>query len=154
MLAILASAPAGAILFRVRGGLIPGIGTSVSRLIWSAGMAGFAVAAHGDWWLASLAPVFFLGCIFGFPACIDLGRNEGEFRKDFALLTLRGLWFTLPCAPLLWWFGHGWWFGFVGLAMAVLYEAGWRLPDFKYLRQTEKGEALFGALCGVALCFV
>ena len=150
---IVASALAGAVAFRIRGGMLgpflPWFGTTLSRLAWALSMGGVAFWA-GGWRVALVAaPVAFLGSVFGWWSGLNpdyhgpiVGRNE----------------------PWSWW--RMAWRGFVfapfiGLACPALYWIGWRLRDQQHRpwskhwwRAQEPGEVLFGAWCGIGVYLV
>jgi hypothetical protein len=156
MMTVIVCALAGAVLFRVRGGLLDlwhiDIGTVRGRIAWSS--LGVLVALLAvDWRLVGLCPLLLAGTFMGWPRSIDMGRNEGEWQVDFYAHMGRGIFFTLPCAPLLWLVTGNDWFGYVGLLAGPLYELGWRTPSKipGFLRGAEMGEAYFGAAIGAAL---
>ncbi len=153
------SALIGGFLFRVRGGALPTGSTTIARLIWSVGMAALAVAlsyAGGvwamNWWLLTLVPAFFLGCLCPWWNSIDMGRNEGTFWKDFLVMMGRGVLWVLFAAAGLGLLGYSAMYVFAGLLCPVCYTIGWRLPNTKWIKQgTEYGEILFGMVCGAGL---
>lgn len=148
--------PAGAILFRVRGGLWDLGSTTLGRAIWAVGMTALAVAASFDWWLLLLAPALFVGCVLPWWGSIDMARNEGAWLVDAVLQTARGVLWVLPAGAVLWW-AAGWLPAALavlpGLICAACYEAGWRIPSRTrgFARGAELGEVLFGAAIGAGL---
>lgn len=157
MIAAIAGAFAGAALFRLRGDVLIskllGVknATTEGRLAWAIPMAGLAALAAGDWRLLALAPALFLGSVFGWwGKSMDLARGEGKYWSDFAWLAARGSMWTLPAGLVLWWLGHPWWFGLVGITCPLAYEIGWRIED-KAKTQGAPYETVFGAVLGAAL---
>lgn len=150
----------GAVGFRIRGGLLgdygSSVGTTVSRIIYSVGLAVVITLLSGNWWLGLLAPALFLGCVLPWWQSIDMARDKGKWSTDFVLQSARGLLFTLPAGAVLWWLGYEWWPGLVGLSAGFLYEIGWRIPSkVKGLeRGSPIGEALLGAVIGGSLAAV
>jgi hypothetical protein len=161
ILAALVCASSGAILFRIRGGLlgdygIRGVGTTASRLIYAIVLAGALAILGGNYWLGLLAPAFFIGCALPWWQSIDMGRDKGNRAKDFILQSARGAIFTIPAGAVLWGLDLPWWPGLAGLSAGVLYEIGWRIPS--KVRGLERGspigEALLGAVIGLAFGIV
>ena len=156
MIEIIAGSLLGAATFRLRGDVfiskLLGVknATTEGRLVWAIPMAGLAALAAGDWRLLALAPALFLGSIFGWYSAMDLARGEGNYWRDFAVLALRGLVWTLFCGPVLWWFEYPWWFAFAGLLCPLAYEIGWRIED-KTRSQGAPYETVFGAMLGGTL---
>jgi hypothetical protein len=145
----------GAVLFRIRGGLlgdfgIRGVGTVASRGIYAVGLALATAALMGDYRLALLAPALFVGCVLPWWKSIDIGTNEGNPWRDALLTSLRGILFTLPAGVVLWWLGYQWWPGLVGILAGPLYALGWQVPSKVrgFERGSAIGEALLGAIIG------
>jgi hypothetical protein len=149
----------GAVLFRVRGGMFAiGWGTQGGRGAWAIGMTllcGY-LAGWTDWRLALLAPALFIGTVPGWWMSLGLGRTAVTARwidwyawlRDVQVMAARGLWFTIPALPVLWWTGHDWWPALVGILCPICYQIGWILP-FRH-RGPVWGEVLFGAVLGAA----
>lgn len=152
----------GAVLFRVRGGLLGDYGilgngtTGISRIIYAASLAAFIVLLTWNLWLAALAPALFVGCVLPWWGSIDMARDKGKWFRDFILQSARGLLFTLPAGVVLWWLGYEWWPGLVGLSAGLLYELGWCIPSKVKGLETGSpiGEALLGAVIGGSLAAV
>jgi len=142
--------------FRLRGSEIwdrwTRTGTSGGRALW-AGVAGLSLYSVSLDPMAAIALLLlYFAAIIGWPASIDLGRNEGTWARDFALMLARGLLFTLPAGAVMI-HAQGWAFlpfALSGLLAAPLYEIAWRVPvRWDYLRQGPPlGEFLFGAAIG------
>ena len=148
----------GGYTFRIRGGLLERYikSTLVARLFWVFGACLVAILGlnHSDnaWgvqWYDLLFPLLiFVGCFPGWYNSLDLGRVEGSRWKDRAIMTIRGLWWTLPAGIFLWWFGYSWWWGLMGLCNPLVYEACWRWAPAP---ETEWAEYIFGAFLGSTL---
>jgi len=166
---------AGAFLFRLRGGWPPLGSTFLARITYAIGFAvGAALLAEDARMLVLVAP-FYFGAIFPWFNSIDLGRNEGSWEKDAALMAFRG--FIFAAAPALFFpfiFGvvwalntlfdwhiylapihFGWWYAAVGFLCPFCYELGWRTMSTirNFERGTPLGEVYFGAIMGGALAF-
>ena len=140
---------------RIRGGLFPTGSTTIARAIYSAALTGAALVSTGpDWWLAFLFPAFWLGAILPWFDAIDLGRNDGSFWPDFAILAARGPAWTAPAAGVLYGLDHDhWWIVLIaGLACPVAYALGWTIRSTRRGAHTgpELAEWIFGAVIGVA----
>jgi hypothetical protein len=98
---------------------------------------------------SALAVAAWIGCLAPWWDSLDLGRQEGTWLRDFAWHTLRGaLWVAPIWLVVLLSFGSWWPLAVVALLCGIVYELGYRLWPAK---GTEVGEALFGALIGLAL---
>lgn len=154
-----AGALLGAILFRIRGGLLGDygaeLGTIVSRLAWAIGLASGGALVAWDWLILLIAPGLFVGCVIGWPSSIDMGRNEGTWLRDALGMLWRGPLWTVPAGATLVLVGypHGYWFAASGLLCPVCYELGWRVPySAKWaVDGSAWGEIIFGATIGAAL---
>jgi hypothetical protein len=165
------AAGAGAIAFRIRGGLLSDrwkISGQLQRGVYAAIMAAVMLAAGWPWpvagWrLALLGCAFlaawFLGAVaFGTFGAIDAGRVEGNAVRDGFLNALRGVLYALPAAAALAGFRaslgdtHGAWMAAVMLAagacQGLAYEAAWRIRPRHERRPTELAEFLTGACLG------
>lgn len=149
-------ATACAAAFRLRGDAIwnewTGTGTTGGRFLWAGVVSLCLFAAGAGWWSLAALPVVFACAVPGWPASIDLGRNEGTWQKDFALMTVRGALFTVPAGALLVWQVGPQFIPFAlsGVFAGAAYELGWRLPiKWEYLRQGPPfGEFCFGFVVG------
>jgi len=146
----------GALLFRIRGGLqqIKLPTTTAGRLAWSIGMPLLAYGLRRDLGLMAMAPAFFLGAVVGMHGFIDMGRNEGTLRGDALTALWRGPVFVWPAAGVIWLLGYAWVpLGIAGLLCPACYALGHWLPAGPrgLSGGAEKGEALFGAVVGIAL---
>jgi len=126
----------GAATFRLRGDAIvarvlgKASATTEGRLIWAVPLSIFATLIAWDWRLLALAPALFLGCLPRWWNSFDLGRGEGTWTRDAFVLTLRGVWWTLPPGVVLGALDYDWWFiPFGGLAAVPAYEAGWQAME-------------------------
>jgi hypothetical protein len=119
--------------------------------VWAIPLPILASFAASDWRLLALAPALFIGATFSWWGdAMDWGRNGGSYWAKFGWLALRGPVFTLFCGPVLWWFGHSWWFALAGLICPIAYEIGWRIED-RTKSQGAPYETVFGACLGGAL---
>lgn len=123
-----------AIAFRLRGSALfdkwTHTGTMGGRGLWAIVAGGCFAAIHGQWIGILAVPAFFLGSIPGWPDSIDLGRNEGEFWRDFWGQTWRGAVFLAPAAPIAWLVGAAWWpYLIAGALCGAIYWACWEV-DF------------------------
>lgn len=161
MLAVLA-APLGGLLNRVRGGLWgdvirarlwAGYGTQGGRGVFALATAMFAVLTAWDWRLGGLAPLVFVGLVFGWLKSADVGRDRDRPRLvEGAIMTARGLVMTAPAGAFLWWLGYGPWLIPAGMALGLLYELGHRTPDrFGVDRGMEWAEVFTGLWLWLAL---
>jgi hypothetical protein len=100
-----------------------------------------------------------IGCLLPWWGTIDMGRKEGNWFRDFVVITFRGALWTLPMAAV---FAYA---GLtavavslfaVGLAMGVWYEAGWRTPSTcpGFSQGSELGELYFGFAYGLTLALL
>ena len=165
----LITALAGLVSFRVRGGwLVKLPSTQLARLVDALTVTVLflclAKVYYGRWdWANSLVVLVLSFCslIVGWFSSIDIGRNEGSPLKDFYILSLRGLFLTLPVG--LWLLVAGLWlpvaqyplmwlYGLSGSLAGVLYGISWNLNTplrfhGKYIGLEpgpEQGEALVG----------
>ena len=165
----LITALAGLVSFRVRGGwLVKLPSTQLARLVDALTVTVLflclAKVYYGQWdWANSLVVLVLSFCslIVGWFSSIDIGRNEGSPLKDFYVLSLRGLFLTLPVG--LWLLVAGFWlpvaqyplmwlYGLSGSLAGVLYGISWNLNTplrfhGKYIGLEpgpEQGEALVG----------
>lgn len=154
MIEVALSALAGAILFRVRGGMWLGHAPHwLTRGLWSVSMAIIVgVATDNIVACAVTFPAFFLGTVLPWWHSIDLGRIEGNTASDYALNAIRGWCFTALSGGVLWYLALPWQIGFVGLACPLCYTLGWLIPSRVQNLQKgpELGEAIFGAVLGAA----
>jgi hypothetical protein len=141
--------------FRVRGWAgfqrLTGRGATTARIVaWAIPCGLVAWGLHGHWYAgAAMAVAAWAGSLLGWWRSLDLGRHEGEWARDFALHTARGLLWTAPMALAAWLSGGlPWPLLAAGLLCGLAYEAGWRLAP---RRATEIGEVAFGAIVGAAL---
>lgn len=147
--------------FRLRGSALwdqwTGTGTTGGRLIWAGTVTLCLFVAGAKLWALAALPIMFLCAVPGWPASIDLGRNEGTWLRDFLIMTARGSLFTLPSGALLVWMVGPQFLPFAasGVLAGVCYEIGWRIPvRFEHLRQGPPlGEFIFGALIGGSIGF-
>lgn len=155
----------GAVAFRFRGGLWNTVikrGDFVGRMVFALACAAFVIPAHGLVAFAYVTAGLCAAACLPLGDSIDLGHVEGNWLHDRIILAARGTAYTAsPSAaaaiggavgivahPLPLWLAPA------GMAMWLCYEAGWRsplrIPGFAQ-GQTEIGEALFGAVLGIAL---
>ncbi len=155
----------GGLLNRWRGGWGPnpfGSGTTIRRVLFSVATAAWATVLLGaSWWAPVFALAFWVGLMPGWGRWMDLGRNNGEWDWDFAMLSLRGLFLTaLPAVPLYFWPGHDLsatlLFAGCGLFMGVCYELAYRIPSRvkNFQRGPELGEVVFGTWIWLVLALV
>jgi len=140
------AALAGALLFRIRGGLFVShlLPTWAGRMVWAIGATAVLAWLHQTWspWLIALVAALFVGCIPGWYGGFDLGRRGGRsYWRDASVLVLRGLWWTLPMLPVLPILDWSVWAAFVGVLTLPSYELAWRVFGG---RGPEFGEAIFG----------
>lgn len=132
-----------------------GTGTTGGRALWSVVVGACIWATYPSYLTLLTIPLLFAGAVPGWPGSIDLGRNEGTWGKDFALMTVRGLLFTFPAGAYMAWLVDPSYlvFAFSGALAGVLYEAAWRIPvKYEHLRQGPPlGEFLFGVAVGLSL---
>lgn len=153
----------GAFLFRVRGGLGGkrlGLDATEARLIFA---CLFGLMGAGLGWgrgheagLLLLPSAWFLSSLPGWFDALGMGRDGTSWGVDVAALLLRGLmWVFLPAALLGACGLSPWPLLLAGALCPLAYEMGWRLP-LKLpglLRGPEVGEAIFGALLGIAMAW-
>lgn len=148
----------GAIGFRLRGSALfeqwTGRGATTARIVcWAIPMALLADVPLE--WLPLLALAFFLGAIPGWYGSLDLGRDDGQVLKDWAIMTVRGVVWTAPPAAVMTFIDVPISFEllFVGLLCPVAYTIGWNTPsNINHIRQgPELGEVIFGAFIGASL---
>lgn len=147
MIDVIAGTILGGFGFRFRGGMFAnGLPHWVTRGAWS--LSAVVVPALTTPMLILGAPLLFLGTLIGWFSSIDLGRIEGVAWRDYLMNAIRGLMFTLPILPLLWYLGITLWPAFIGILCPLVYELGWRIPSKIKNLQTgpEIGELLFGML--------
>lgn len=150
----------GAVLFRVRGGLLPGLKSSMlSAAIWAVILAVLIAALAGDPFLWMLAGTLMLGESSGWGSYMRMGLRgtppdvpdnehwrhvlrwiglrDGSLNYDVAGMTLRGLEFSLPSAILLSGLGYD---GAMLLSMAVFfplaYLAAFHTPAGAWCQKT------------------
>lgn len=137
-------------------------GATTARLIWATSTAlpfvGMAIwLGLFSWQLLALPVTLWLGTIMGWQGSLDLARNEGHYWRDFAVMTARGLLWTLPTAALLTWVLWPtvvWPLLVAGALCAVLYEIAWRMPQSwkpPFAPGPEMGELFFGAAVGLSM---
>lgn len=155
--------PVGGLANRVRGGLggdairarlWAGYGTQGGRGVFALATALFAVLAAWDWRLGGLAPLVFIGLVFGWLKSADIGRDRDRPRLiEGAIMTARGLVMTAPAGAFLWWLGYGPWFIPSGMALGLLYELGQRTPIWRtgFNRGMEWAEVFTGLWLWLAL---
>ncbi len=98
---------------------------------------------------AAIGVAAWLGCLAPWWGSLDMGRQEGTWLHDFVMHTLRGALWVLPIwLAVMVAFGSWWPLLVVAPLCGVVYELGYRLWP---ARGTEIGEAVFGALIGLAL---
>ena len=123
------------------------------------------MTAMGMWcswslWMVIAFPLFFVAAVPSWFDAFDMGRSGGSYRRDFKMMMLRGLVWTVPpsLAPLvlgltevqsfsLWWV-----FAICGVAAPVIYELTWRVPALRI--HNAVGEFLFGLWLGGWWAFV
>ena len=171
LLYVLIQTVVSAFLNRVRGGWIGNLpfGATVARWIWAVGTSiPFVTMTFSldvfSWWLVGLPVALWLGTIMGWQGSLDLGRNEHTYWRDFAVMTARGLLWTMPSALFLswvFWSSVAWWVSWplfvTGAACALLYELAWHMPKTwrsPFAAGPEMGEWFFGAAMGLALALV
>lgn len=168
-LAVVLTASICALGFRIRGGLWNTKieqhihwGATTARLVaWATPTAVLSALWYGLAWY--LVPVLivaaWLGCLLPWFGCIDMGRQEGTWLRDFVVITLRGVMWTLPMAAVFANLGLGSAavaLAVVGLAMGIWYEAGWRTPSTRpgFSQGSELGELYFGFAYGLVLALM
>ena len=130
-------------------------GTIGGRVLWAVCVS-FCLFVTGCSILALAAvPILFLSAVPGWPQSIDLGSNEGTWKRDFLMMTMRGFLFTFPAGLLISIFHSSWFlvFGFSGFLAGVVYTIGSKIPiKLKHLEQGPAlSEALFGGLVGLSI---
>ncbi|MFN3612855.1 hypothetical protein, partial [Tepidimonas sp.] len=95
--------------FRLRGSALwdiwTGSGTTGGRIQYAATAALLLAALKVDMHLLALGPALWLGCVLPW-------WNHGLVPRDaesFAANASRGVFWLLPCAPVLWWAGYDGW---------------------------------------------
>jgi hypothetical protein len=140
----------GAMLFRGQGGVFnhiacwmagrnPTTTTLVSateaRVLYAVLMVTLQIDQMTLTELGMVAGALFIGALPGWPTPVDASQR-GAMWQNFLLLALRGLWFTAPAGAVLFFLGQDWWFGLVGLSLAVCYLIAEFIPsDIPLLRR-------------------
>jgi len=169
MVAVFVTSVVCGIGFRIRGGLwntviqqyIPWGATTARLVAWATPTAILSTI----WYSLSgyLMPVLILaawmGCLLSWYGSIGMGRTGHTWWRDFTVISMRGIAWTLPISTV---------FGFLGLmlpayglllcgaAMGVWYEAGWRTPSkvTGFQQGPELGELYFGLAFGLTLALM
>jgi hypothetical protein len=104
--------------------------------------------------LGVLAAALFLGAM-PWPQRYETATAANRWGR-FALLAIRGAWFTAPAGFALYVMGYDWWYGFVGLFAGVCFVAAEYIPSkVPQLRQgRELGEATYGGAQGLAFALI
>jgi hypothetical protein len=155
-----------ALMFRLRGGLLGDElhkifkwwGSTPARIIfWGMG-SGLAA-----WWLTnneliagSTIILFYLDSIFGWFDALAMGGQYGKiyFGRDFWLLVLRGVIWTLPIAIILVFFGYtNWWLFLLGAVCPLCYQLAYFITPPTLVIGGRNvipwGEWLFGGVIGI-----
>ena len=156
------AAAVGAAGFWLRGAAVfqhlTGRGATTARIVaWALPLAllCWVLTPLAWWWCAAISVALWAGCLPGWWGSLDLGRQAGDWRGDFALHTLRGELWAVPAVAVLFLAGGAWWWLWGASRLCgLVYEVGWRLrppPDPRRPNATEIGELAFGALLGAGL---
>lgn len=161
MIGILVGALVGAIGFRLRGSALfeewTGRGATTARIVcWAIPMGLISLMAV-PWYAAPLVGLaLYLGCLPGWYGALDLGHNDGHKVRDYIVMFLRGLAWTVLAALVYAWAGNV--PGAYGLILAgalcpLAYTIGWAIPSTvpNLSRGPELGEVIFGAMIGAAV---
>jgi hypothetical protein len=143
---------AGAVMFRLRGGMVPRLGSVVSAFLWAGSVALLAAALHFDTFLWLLTGTLMLGEMAGWGSYMRMGRRgvppdvadnehlapilrwlrltDGTLAYDLAGMFLRGVEFGLPSAILLFGLGYN---GlplllYLAATFPIAYWGAWELP--------------------------
>jgi hypothetical protein len=142
----------GGLLNRARGSHVIPLPHGVKRVIFALATGGLAYGLGIEWhWAAGVAAAFYGGLLPKWGVWMDLGRVQGAWAADMALLSLRGLILTLPGGLMLT-YAEGWPFLLYALSggmMGVCYELGWRIPS--KLPNFEAGPPLGEIIFGTAV---
>jgi hypothetical protein len=157
---VLFGALVGAVGFRLRGSdlfeQITGYGTTVARIVcWAIPMALLSLF-HVPWeYIVVVGAAFYLGAIFPWWGCIDLGHNDGSALRDYIVMFFRGLIWTVPAGLVVYQFdaNAGLILALSGALCPLAYTIGWATPSkAPNLNQgPELGEFIFGAIVGAAV---
>lgn len=160
MIATLLGALIGAVGFRLRGSAIfeeiTGRGATTARIVCWAIPMGLVSLYHVPWeWAWAISLGLFLGACPGWYHCTDLGRDDGKVVRDYVIMTIRGLVWTLPAALVMAYFNTNASSAMMiaGLLCPLAYTIGWKIPSkIKGLHQgPELGEFIFGGMVGASV---
>lgn len=160
MIEVLLGALIGAVGFRLRGSAlfeeITGRGITTARIVCWAIPMGLLSLLHVPWQAAILTGLgFYLGSIFAWWGCLDLGRDDGRVVRDYIVMFLRGLVWTIPPALVVYQFDPtvGIILGLSGGLCPLAYTIGWNTPSKapNLTQGTAIGEFIFGGIVGAAL---
>ena len=150
----------GAIGFRLRGSAIfeeiTGRGATTARIVcWAIPMGLFSLIHVPPMDAVWIGLGFFLGACPGWYHCTDLGRDDGKVVRDYVVMTIRGLVWTILPAIVMSYFNPTAAGAMVlaGALCPLAYTIGWAIPsNIKGLHQgPELGEFIFGGIIGASI---
>jgi hypothetical protein len=169
MVAVFVTSVVCGIGFRIRGGLwntvivqyIPWGSTTARLVAWATPTAVLGTLWYGLTWyyMPILILAVWLGCLLPWFGSLDMGRNQHSWGRDFAVISLRGVAWTLPASVVFLFVGAllpACGLLLCGAAMGIWYEAGWRTPSMipQFQQGSELGELYFGLMFGLTLALL